>query len=37
MQDTIRCPKCNEEIKISQVISRDIEEGLRARLELPAA
>ena len=33
MQDTVKCPKCGEVIKISQAISHDIEEGLRARLE----
>ena len=33
MQDTIKCPKCGETIKISQAISHDIEGELRARIE----
>ena len=33
MQDTIKCPKCGEAIKISQAISHDIEGELRARIE----
>jgi len=33
MQDTIKCPNCGETIRISQAISSDIEDALRARLE----
>ena len=36
IQDTIRCPKCGETIKLSQALSRDIEAEIRQKYESQA-
>ena len=33
IQDTVKCPKCGEVIKLSQAISQDIETALRQKLD----
>ena len=33
MQDTVKCPKCGETIKLSQVISKDIEAEIKQRYD----
>lgn len=36
VQDTIKCPKCGETIKLSQAISKDIELEIRNKYEKQA-